>query len=495
MMMGPLDSVRALLTATRRLYAFDPSVTAELDRLERRLDQPLRVALVGSVKAGKSTLLNGLLGERIAPTDARECTRIITRYQHGPTPTVSARCRDGSTTLLPAKRQADRLELDLQGLPAEDVERLEVTWPAPGIDGITLIDTPGVASISHDASAQTDRFLLPDQGAGGADAVIYLLRSLHETDVRYLRALRERTRHGIAAAGAIAVLSRADELGAGRLTAMVSVNETVERLRGHPALEGVCETIVPVAGLLGMGAMTLRQSDFTVFRDLAACPSERTRQLLLSADRFITAQDDALPPERVRVELVDRFGMYGVRLALAMLRGGVADATELSAELLRRSGLEELRRVLDVHFTQRQSELKAHSIALAVHRLLRDQPAPGSEDLLMMADEHLSRAHAFAEMGLLGRIAAGRIALDTDRVADLERIVGGRGAAVETRLGAEHRDRERLVDSAIEQLGRWRALAANPLLDDETLRACEVAERSCESIIATLSGQTPVMTG
>ena len=47
-----------------------------------RLDEPLRVAIAGRTKAGKSTLLNALVGERLAATDASECTRIVTWYRH-----------------------------------------------------------------------------------------------------------------------------------------------------------------------------------------------------------------------------------------------------------------------------------------------------------------------------------------------------------------------------------------------------------------------------
>lgn len=497
----PLESARELLTAARKLYSFDQSVLVELGELAHRIDQPLRVALVGSVKAGKSTLLNGLLGERIAPTDARECTRIVTWYHYGATPKVRAHLTGGSVISIPAKRQQERLELDLQGLTPDEFDRLDVTWPAPGISGITLIDTPGTASISHDVSNQTNKFLLPEQGAAGADAVIYLLRSLHKLDIHYMQSLHERTRHGNAAIGSIAVLSRADELGAGRLSAMVSINQAVEHLRNHPDLSGVCETIVPVAGLMGLGSITLRQRDFTTLRGLASRDPDETRQLLVSGERFITDKAGWLPSERTRIDLVDRFGMYGIKLALASLRGGVDDAATLSAELFRRSGLEELRRVIDVHFTQRQSELKAHSIVLALHRVLRSQPVSGSEDLLLMADEHMARAHTFTEMQLVGSIAGGQLNLPAEQVTELERLIGGRGSSPEVRLGY-HNDApsfdepeaiegppEELLKVAAEQLSRWRELIENPLLDRETAQACRVAERSCESIIVTLMGR------
>ena len=55
----------------------------ELDRIAARLNQPIRIALAGTLKAGKSTLVNALVGETIAPTDATEATRIVTWFRHG----------------------------------------------------------------------------------------------------------------------------------------------------------------------------------------------------------------------------------------------------------------------------------------------------------------------------------------------------------------------------------------------------------------------------
>ena len=46
-MNDPMTSARELLAAARGLYASHPAALAEIDELDGRLDQPLRVALVG----------------------------------------------------------------------------------------------------------------------------------------------------------------------------------------------------------------------------------------------------------------------------------------------------------------------------------------------------------------------------------------------------------------------------------------------------------------
>ena len=67
--------VRVLLRRTIDTYRDSPQAVGWLQHNLARFDEPLRVAIAGKVKAGKSTLLNALVGEAIAPTDAGECTR------------------------------------------------------------------------------------------------------------------------------------------------------------------------------------------------------------------------------------------------------------------------------------------------------------------------------------------------------------------------------------------------------------------------------------
>src|SRR6185437_312380 len=109
-----------------------------------RLRGPLRVAIAGKVKAGKSTLLNAMLCEELAPTDAGECTQIITWYQQAEQPRVLLHPRTGHAVSRPFQRSNGALEVDLGDYPAAEVDHLEVHWPAPRLRDLTLVDTPGI---------------------------------------------------------------------------------------------------------------------------------------------------------------------------------------------------------------------------------------------------------------------------------------------------------------------------------------------------------------
>ena len=86
--MSIIDGTRRILASAQMLYG-DSDQAADLARMDRRLSEPLRVAIAGKVKAGKSTLLNALVGDLLAPTDEGECTQIVTWYQDGLSPLSS----------------------------------------------------------------------------------------------------------------------------------------------------------------------------------------------------------------------------------------------------------------------------------------------------------------------------------------------------------------------------------------------------------------------
>jgi hypothetical protein len=479
-------SVRQLLYNASQVYADSPGAHNWLRMHLARFDEPLRVAIAGKVKAGKSTLLNALVGEEIAPTDAGECTRVVTWYQDGPSPKVLLHPRSGGQPRqLSIHRRDGALSFDLGGTPTDQIDRLTVDWPSQSLRGTTLIDTPGIDSMSTDVSARSHEFLAPSDEPTAADAVIYLMRHLHAGDVRFLESFHDRGVARATAVNTIAVLSRADEIGVGRLDALISAKRIASRYRSDDKLRELCQTVVAVAGLLAQTGRTLRQDEFISLTELSRVPRDDMDTLLLSADRFVRAE--APVDSDVRARLLDRFGIFGVRLGVTLIRQGVVDPGKLSEELVRRSGLDDLREVLNIQFTERRDLLKARSALLALDLVLRREPRPQAERLGVELERIMSGAHEFAELRLLTALRSGAIKMNKNERLEAERLLGGEGGAATARLGLDPAaSLEELRAAALEALTAWRRRAESPLTARQVADGARVIVRSCEGVLAGL---------
>src|SRR6185312_7520774 len=104
----------------------------------------------------------------------------------------------------------------------------------------------------------------------------------------------------------------------------------------------------------------------------AALPQAERNALLLTADRLRTRDSAAELTEIERTHLLERLGLFGVRLTVELIRTGAApDATTLAATLAERSGFDRLRDVLGKQFLQRSQVLKARSALTNLQDVLR----------------------------------------------------------------------------------------------------------------------------
>lgn len=481
------DRTRALLARAIEAY----SGTAHEERLraiQGRFDEPLRVAIAGKVKAGKSTLLNALVGERLAPTDAGECTRIITWYEDGHTYRVTLRPSGGEPRQTRFTREADALEIDLGGLAPEQVDELVVTWPSQALRQATLIDTPGIGSLSERTARRAWELLTADDEETAADAVLYLMKHLHTSDLEFLRAFQDTEVSRPNPVNAIGVLSRADEIGVGRLDSMTSAKRIAERLAVDSKVRRVVQTVVPVAGLLAETAVTLTETEVAHLRRIAERSPREVEELLLTTDRFLETAPELGLTSIERQQLLDRFGVFGIRLASTLLRvGRVSTATELAAELRDRSGLDELQSVLRSLFFERRDVLKCRSALFALDGLFRTAPVGATPQLASSLEEILAAAHPFNELRVLSAIRAGWVAGKPDVLAELERLIGGAGGAPHLRLQLDPgASTEALRAAANGALERWQRRAENPMTSHELAVASRVTVRSCEGMLAEL---------
>jgi hypothetical protein len=480
-------AVRGVLRDAVDAYRDSPQAHRWLSQHLARFEEPLRVAIAGKVKAGKSTLLNALVGEEIAPTDAGECTRVVTWYQDGPSPKVLMIPREGSPRALTVARRDGALTIDLGGIPAERVDRLVVDWPSQNLRATSLIDTPGIASMSADTSARAAAFLVPEDAPAPADAVLYLMRHLHVSDVKFLESFHDQGVAKAAPVNTVAILSRADEIGVGRLDAMASARQIAGRYRRDDKLRSLCQTVVAVAGLLAQSGRTMRQAEFAALQALATAPATETEPLLLSADRFVRATVEAAVSPEDRALLLDRFGLFGVRLAITLIRRGTEDPSVLSTELVKRSGLDELRQVLSTQFTERRDLLKSRSALLALELVLAREPIPASQPIAREVERITAGAHEFSELRLLTALRTRVVAMPKDLRTPAERLLGGDGGSPAARLGLDPAaDPAQLREATLAALAGWQRRAESPMSDRIQVGVARTLVRTCEGLLASL---------
>jgi hypothetical protein len=486
-MTGPVSlpaRVRALVDQATDVYAGHPDAGPQLAALRQRLDEPLRVAVAGRVKSGKSTLLNALVGQRLAATDAGECTRLVTWYRHGPTYRAFVQLHGGELEATTLDRSEDAVSVDLGDRTVEEVDRLVVEWPASIFEALTLIDTPGLGSLSTEISARAEDLLAPDESTSPADAVIYLARHLHRDDVRFLEAFRDDDAGRPTPVNAVAVLARADEVGGARLDALDAAARVAQRYRSDPQVRRLCQTVVPVAGLLAEGAGQLTDVDVGALRRLAAADDETADEVLASADRFGRHPADVDLAVEEREHLLARLGLFGVRLARDLLRRGEATtAPQLAAELRRRSGLDELHEVLRSQFAARSDLLKARAALATLERLVHEHPDP-SGGLAAGIEGVEAGSHELTELRLLVALRRGGIDLGEDEVAEVEELVSRSGMAPRDRLGLDpDADAGEVTAAVTAAVDRWRRRAEHPLADPGLAAAAQVVVRSYEGML------------
>ncbi|MEV4642023.1 dynamin family protein [Actinoplanes sp. NPDC049548] len=275
------------------------------------LAEPLRLAVVGRVKAGKSTLVNALVGRRIAPTAAGECTRVVTWYRYGAPERAEVELRDGTRRDLPL---VDGRLPEQLGLPDADVARIVVHLQAGALREHTVIDTPGLATLTADNEAATRQAVLgagdPAGGssdAGQADAVLFVFREAERQDeIAFLQQFRAATGElGASAVNAVGVLSQADLFDGVDVDPFVAADGQAARLATARAPD--VSAVVAVSGLLAETARTgrIREQDARVLAAAADVPEQRLR-----LRHRLPLPDDVDAPALERLYPV--LGNYGV---------------------------------------------------------------------------------------------------------------------------------------------------------------------------------------
>jgi hypothetical protein len=124
--------------------------------------------------------------------------------------------------------------------------------------------------------------------------------------------------------------------------------------------------------------------------------------------------------------------------------------------------------------------------------VLRSGGCTDSDVLLTAAEQLSASTHEFEEVRLLSALRSGSIEVRPDRVAELDRMLGGNGHSAAARLGlAEDATADEIRQTALESLVTWQRLAEHPLSGRQLKVAARAATRTLEGMVAAHSPIAP----
>jgi tetratricopeptide (TPR) repeat protein/GTP-binding protein EngB required for normal cell division len=162
-LVGLLGWAHAYAARTPTLVALAPGAGRALEAFDR----PLLVAVMGEFNAGKSSFVNALIGEEVAPTGVTPTTATVNVLRHGEAAGGRVVYHDGTTRELGAASVSPFLR-ELTDAQAAGVRVVEIFHPLEALRRVEIVDTPGLNSIRAEHEKVARDFLVE------ADALVWV---------------------------------------------------------------------------------------------------------------------------------------------------------------------------------------------------------------------------------------------------------------------------------------------------------------------------------
>ena len=136
------------------------NISQRLSIVKADLNTTLKVFLIGEVKAGKSTLINALVGQDVSPTNILEATASIWEIGYAEQSSTTIVFKDGQEKII---QHSDIMSFfgtsDEQLEFAEKVAKIVVKTHQHQFKELLLIDSPGLATITNQNAEITQNIM------------------------------------------------------------------------------------------------------------------------------------------------------------------------------------------------------------------------------------------------------------------------------------------------------------------------------------------------
>lgn len=474
--------------------------------MKKRLAMPLRVAVVGIMKAGKSTFMNALLGADIVDTGTTETTYTVCWFKYAKEKSLTICFDDGKEENAPfcdLAKWSNRLYKE-QNPRIEHVKYIIIYYPSEVLKKIEFIDTPGLNSSYGKDEKNTKDFLALSgdantrREASNADAIIYAFnRTLNEKDSETLRSFL--AEQSVSPINSVGILTKADylwEVGEAALP-IDRAREVSEHIMSDHMIKSMIYSILPVSAKPVEGYAQLTKEDFGVLEKISEKSYDELEALLFSAKDFEQSEKKFLQEigtKNQRKELMKKLSQYGIYEMVRLIKEGKKEE-ELKSVLEEKCGIRAVEEMLLNHFGNRTFLLKSNYIFQHLRSYIlwvkksADKQGTVSKSLQntcamieLEINRIISSVHVLQELEALQLYYNGQIKFyDEDERKDFLCIMGENGRMPEQRLGMPMGSSVKELEIAARRKHDiWNGRAADFMRDNSYISMASIVARSYE---------------
>lgn len=479
-----------------------------LNEMKNRINEPLRIAVSGEIKAGKSTFMNVLMGEKLVYTGNSETTYTVCWFKYAPEPYITIVFRSGETL------DADFDDLEKWSVRdcagnnprIDDVKYILIYYPNEILRQLEFIDTPGLNS-NYGTDAKNTLDFLAVRGSeqtieetSMADAVIYAFkRSAGGFDESLLSSFMGNAGNS-SPINSVGILTRIDDGGIWDIesgkTPVQAAEPVISSVMKNESMKRVIFSAFPVCAKPVEGFADLTEADWSALAGLAELPQEELIDLLWDAAEF--KHSPQMPGnEDTRVHIIDSVDKYGIIEICNQLALG-ASREEIKDILSEKCGIKKIREILLSHFGNRTFLIKSQFVFNSLRTATREirentMSSPRlvaiCENIDCRIDELMSNVQTLNELRILQYYYNGQLQfVDEDEKEDFFHITGEYGREPETRLGiSEAVSIYEMVEIAKQKTFKWHEKAGSFLMPNTYVDAAETIARSYEYLLYHLT--------
>jgi len=364
------EELPPLLDRHHKTRDFAPRVQRLLQFSETRFI----LAVVGQMRAGKSSLLNALIGADLAMVGVNETTATINWFTHGTGKQTQGFRVHWKGRPPEDKDLSERAQWTGESTLAKETRRLEFFADTDFLEKADVVDTPGTRSLIAEHQEIVDEFLAQKaddetrQLGSGADAILYVIPPVaRESDSDLLEQFKRTTRLPDSPPhNSLAVVHKWESLESDDPYA--EAHQKAGRI--YEAMQDCISHVMPASAPLGRAAEHFPDTFWQTTLNISAnTPPGDLEELLLGEEDFLENDSSGCPLDSVaRTKLRLEFKLPWPCLKLILrtaCRRSPGGSSDLRKIILQMSGLPKLRQEIQDRFFARAGALKISKLLAA----------------------------------------------------------------------------------------------------------------------------------